>query len=91
MKKRRYFRPCSERDIKAAALKATHERLKELDEKGEPTIGKFGEILREEMAKIRSFGEEMVKRGMCPEMTWDELKKAIEEFSKQKGAFEGSE
>ena len=88
--KRRFFSPCSERDVRAAALKATHEHLKEMDDKKQPTIGKFGEILREETAKIRSYGEEMAKKGTCAVMTWDELKEATEEFTKQKKAsFEG--
>ncbi len=82
--KRVFFSPCSERDVRAAALKATHEHLKAMDEKKQPTVGKFGEILKEESAKIRSYGEEMAKKGTCPVMTWDELKKAAEEFSKQR-------
>jgi NifU-like protein involved in Fe-S cluster formation len=82
--KRKFFSPCSERDVRAAALKATHERLKGMDEKKQPTVGKFGEILKEESAKIRSYGEEMAKKGTCPLMAWDELKKAAEEFSKQR-------
>jgi hypothetical protein len=80
-RKRISFSPCSERDVRAAALKATHERLKEMDERGEPTIGRFGEILRGEMAKIRSYGEEMAKKGINRSMSWEELKKAVSEFS----------
>ena len=41
------------------------------------------EQLKEETTKIRSYGEEMAKTGTCPVMTWDQLKKAVEEFSKQ--------
>jgi len=82
--KRKIFSPCSERDVRAAALKATHERLKEMDEKKLPTVGKFGEILREETSKIRSYGEGMAKKGTCPAMTWDELKKAVDESAQQK-------
>jgi hypothetical protein len=82
--KRKFFSPCSERDVRAASLKATHERLRQMDEQKQPTVGKFGEILKEETAKIRSYGEEMAKTGTCPVMTWDQLKKAVEEFSKQK-------
>lgn len=83
--KRKIFSPCSERDVRAAALKATHERLNQMDEKRQATIGKFGEILREESAKVRSYGEEMAKKGTCPVMTWDELKEAVDEFAKKKG------
>jgi hypothetical protein len=72
-RKRISFSPCSERDVRAAALKATHERLKEMDERGE--------ILRGEMAKIRSYGEEMAKKGINRSMSWEELKKAVSEFS----------
>ena len=82
--KRKLFSPCSERDVRAAALKATHERLKEMDERKQPTIGKFGEILKAETAKIRSYGEEMAKKETCPLMTWDQLKEAAEQFAKQK-------
>ena len=82
--KRKFFSPCSERDVRAAALKATHERLKMMDEKKQPTVGKFGEVLREEMASIRSYGEKMAKQGTCRVMTWDELKKAKEDFAKRK-------
>ena len=83
--KRKVFSPCSERDVRAAALKATHERLNQMDEKNQATIGKFGEILREESAKVRSYGEEMAKKGTCAVMTWGELKKAVDEFAKEKG------
>lgn len=82
--KRKVFSPCSERDVRAAALKATHERLNQMDEQKQATIGKFGEILREESAKVRSYGEEREKKGTCPVMTWGELKKAVDEFAKQK-------
>ena len=82
--KRKTFSPCSERDVRAAVLKATHERLQQMDEQKQATIGKFGEILREESAKVRSYGEEMAKKGTCPVMTWVELKKAVDEFAKQK-------
>jgi len=83
--KRKTYSPCSEHDVRAAALKATHERLQQMDAQRQATIGKFGEILREESAKMRSYGEEQAKKGTCPVMTWDELKKAVEEFSKQRG------
>ena len=86
---KKLFSPCSERDVRAAALKATHERLKIMDDKGQPTIGKFGEILKEESAKIRSYGEEMAKKETCQLMTWDELKKAAEDFSKRKPSKKG--
>lgn len=82
--KRKLFSPCSELDVRAAALKATHERLKEMDERKQPTVGKFGEILKEETAKIRSYGEEMAKKGICSAVSWDELKKAREDFAKRK-------
>jgi hypothetical protein len=81
--KRRVFSPCSERDVRAAALKATHERLQQMDEQRQATVGKFGEILREESAKIRSYGEEMAKKGACSLMTWDKFKKEVDEFTKQ--------
>jgi len=81
---KKLFSPCSERDVRAAALKATHEHLKTMDDKGLPTIGKFGEILKEESAKIRAYGEKMAKEGTCQLMTWDELKKSAEDSSKKR-------
>ena len=81
--KRRLFSPCSERDIRAAALKATHERMKAMDQKGVPTIGKFGVILKEEQTKFRAFGEHMAEENTCPVMTWDEMKWARERFGEQ--------
>jgi uncharacterized phage-like protein YoqJ len=81
-KKRDDYRPCSDLDIRAAALRATHERLREMDEQGKPTVGKFGEVEREEKAKLRAFGEYMAEKGTCPIMTWDELKKAVNKYAK---------
>ena len=79
--KRKTFSPCSERDIRAAALKATHERIKEMDRRRQPTVSKFGDILREEQAKFRAFGEHMAEKTTCPIMTWEELKQATEKFT----------
>lgn len=79
--KRDEYRPCSDLDMRAAALRATHERLREMDDLGNPTIGKFGDVLREEKTKVRLFGEHMAKKGTCPTMTWDELKRAVNKFS----------
>lgn len=77
------YRPCSDLDIRAAALRATHETLREMDEEGKPTVGKFGAVLREERAKLRAFGEYMAKKGTCPVMTWDELQEAVNKFAKE--------
>lgn len=81
--KRDNYKPCSDLDIRAAALRATHERLREMDQQGKPTVGKFGEVLREEKAKFRAFGEYMAEKGTCSVMTWDELKRAVNRFAKQ--------
>jgi hypothetical protein len=80
--KRENYRPCSDLDIRAAALRATHERLREMDEQGKPTVGKFGVVLREERAKLRAFGEYMAEKGTCPVMTWHELQKAVNKYAK---------
>jgi len=81
-KKRNDYRPCSDSDMRSAALRATHEKLREMDDLGKPTIGKFGEVLSEQKAKFRLFGEYMAKKGTCPTMTWDELRRAVDKFSK---------
>ena len=80
-KRRNDYRPCSDLDIRAASLRATHERLREMDNQGKPTVGKFGEVLREEKAKLRAFGEHMAGKGTCPVMTWEELKQAVNKFT----------
>jgi hypothetical protein len=80
-KQRNDYRPCSDLDIRAAALRATHEKLREMDAEGKPTVGMFGDVLREERAKLRAYGEHMAKQGTCPVMTWDELKKAVNKFA----------
>jgi len=85
VKKRNDYRPCSDLDVRAASLRATHEMLKEMDEKGIPTVGKFGDILREERTKHRAFGEYMAKKDTCPVMAWDELKQAVNKFAKENG------
>ena len=82
--KKNAYRPCSDLDVRAAALRATHERLHEMDEQGIPTIDKFGDVLREEKAKYRAYGLYMAKEGMNSLMTWDELKKAVNKFGKKK-------
>ena len=33
------------------------------------------------MAKIRSYGEEMARKGINRAMSWEELKKAVNEFA----------
>ena len=81
--KRNDYRPCSDLDIRAAALRATHEKLRELDEQGKPTVGMFGQVVREERAKLRAFGEYMARKGEYPILTWEELKKAVNEYSKK--------
>ena len=82
-KKRTVFYTCSEIDIRATSLKATHGRMREMDQKKEVTVGKFGEVLKEEQAKLRRLAEMDVKQGVCRTLTWEELKKATEELSKQ--------
>lgn len=84
-RKRDDYRPCSDLDIRAAALRATHEKLREMDDLGKPTVGKFGDVLREEKAKLRAFGEHMAKKDTCPIMPWDELKRAVNKFAKDMG------
>jgi hypothetical protein len=81
-KKRDDYRPCSDSDMRSAALRATHEKLHEMDDLGKPTIGKFGEVLSEQKAKFRIFGEHMAKKGTCSIMTWDELKRGADKFGK---------
>ncbi len=82
VKKKDTYQPCSDLDLRSAALRVTHEILKEMDSKGIPTVGKFGDVLREEKAKLRAYGEYMAKKGTSPMMTWDELKKAVNEYAK---------
>jgi hypothetical protein len=84
-KKRMVFSTCSEMDVRAAALKATHERMKEMDQRKEVTIGKFGEVLKEEQAKLRRLAEKDVEQGICRTLTWEELKKATSEIDKKQG------
>ena len=78
------YRPCSDLDVRAAALRATHRRLRAMDSQGIPTINKFGDVLREEKAKHRAFGEYMAGKGTNPIMTWDELEEAVNKFAKKK-------
>ncbi len=81
MKKgKKCYQPCSDRDIRAGALKATHELLTAMDERGEPTVGKMGAILREQRTRFLSFGLELAKQGDSPRMTWEDWKKAIDAF-----------
>lgn len=82
VKKRDNYQPCSELDLRAAALRSTHERLRELDNKGIPSVGKFGIILSEEKGRFRILGEYMAEKGMCSPLTWEELKKAANEHAK---------
>jgi hypothetical protein len=89
-KQRDDYRPCSDLDIRAAALRATHERLRELDQQGVPTVGKFGIVLREEKAKLRALGESMAEKGACTVMTWDQLKKAANKFAKEESKTKGT-
>ena len=81
--KKNAYRPCSDLDVRAAALRATHEILREMDNQGIPTIDKFGDVLREEKAKYRAYGMYMAKKGTSPIMTWDELKEAVNKFAKK--------
>lgn len=81
-KQRNSYQPCSDLDLRAAALRSTHERLREMDANGIPTVGKFGDILREEKSKLPAFGEYMTKKGTCSVMTWEELEKAANEHAK---------
>ena len=83
LKKRDNYRPCSELDFRAAALRRTHERIREMDEQGKPTLGLFGKIEKEEKAKLRAYGEHLLGKGENPTMTWDELKKAVNKFAKE--------
>lgn len=89
--KRDNYRPCSDLDIRAAALRATHERLREMDEEGKPTVGMFGKVEREEKAKLRAFGEYMAKKGTNPVMTWEELKQAVDKFTREANKTRGRE
>lgn len=81
-KQRNDYKPCSDLDLRSAILRSTHERLKEMDNKGIPTVDKFGQVLGEERKKFRTFGEAMAKKGTCSVMTWEELKKAANEHAK---------
>lgn len=83
-KKGNLYSPCSDTDIRAAVLRAAHERMKELDEKGLPSIGKMKEIMKEESDKFRSFGAYMANKGTCEAMSWAELKKAANQFIAKK-------
>lgn len=82
--KKNSYRPCSDLDIRSASLRATHERIHEMDNKGIPTVGKFGTVLKEEKAKLRAYGLHLAKKGTCEEMSWEDLKKAANDFAKSK-------
>ena len=75
------YRPCSDLDIRSAGLRLAHEILHEMDEKGIPTVGKFGEVVREQKNKLKTFGEYMAKKGTNPVMNWEEYKKALRDFT----------
>ena len=81
--KRKIFSTCSDRDVKAATLKLTHARMKEMDQRGEVTFGRFGEILKEEQAKVRRLAENDVQQKTCRSLTFEQLKEATEELNKK--------
>jgi hypothetical protein len=80
--KKETYRPCSDLDIRSAALRATHERLKAMDDAGEHTVGKFGDLLREERAKFKAYGIYQDSKGTCPTMTWEDYKQAVNQHAK---------
>ncbi len=82
--KRDSYSPCSDRDVRAAALRSAHERMREMDNKGQPTVGKLGVILREERAEFQAFGAHMANKGTCSLMTWVQYKEAVQKFAKKK-------
>lgn len=44
-------------------MKRTWKELKELEKKGVPTIGKFGELYRKNFQKVKEEGEKAIREG----------------------------
>lgn len=82
-KKRDDYNPCSERDTRSAGLRATHDKLREMDEQGKPTVGMFGRVEKQEKAKLRALGYHMVKKDTCRSMTWNEIRDAANKFAEE--------
>ena len=80
-KKRDDYNPCSERAIRSAGLRATHERLREMDEQGKPTVGMFGRVEKQEKAKLSALGRYLAKKGTYSPMTWHQLQEAANKFA----------
>jgi len=56
---------CSVIGQRKEAMRRTWKELKELEEKGIPTVGKFGEIYRKNFQKVKEEGKKAMKEGKC--------------------------
>ncbi len=56
---------CSFVGVKSIALKSTFARLREMEEKGLPTIDQFGPVLREEIKTATEAGRKLIADGAC--------------------------
>lgn len=56
---------CSVIGQRREAMRRTWKELKELEERGIPTIGKFGEIYRKNFQEVKREGKKAVEEGKC--------------------------
>ena len=75
----RGYSMCSDFAVRSLATKLAHRRLKEADENGEPTLGKFGSFLSEAYREVRSLAESMAQDSECQLLTFDGVRNRIEE------------
>lgn len=56
---------CTITGQRKVAMERTWRKIKEMEAKGVPTIGKFGPTFREAFRETKKEGEEHVKKGTC--------------------------
>jgi len=56
---------CSFTGQRKEVMKRTWKGIKELEGKGVPTLGKFGDLYRKNFKKVKEEGERAMKEGKC--------------------------
>lgn len=76
----RNYPMCSDRSVRSLATKLAHARLREADEDGQPTLGKFGSFLSNAYRQVRTLAESMAQEE-CQLLSYDEVRELIQEES----------
>ena len=73
------FSLCSDYAVRSLVMRLAQERMRQADQQGQPTLGRFGAFLSDANTDIRALAETMPQEGECELLSFNDVRELIEE------------